>query len=86
MAEEIGAHYHCTDVVDESQVSAAVQLAVKQHGAVAGAVNCAGIAIAQKVISKRGLHSLEAFMKVVGVNLGGSFNGECRVFFSCCAF
>merc|ERR1711991_1255943 len=74
LASEIGASFAHCDVAEESQVADAVKLAVSEHGGVAGAVNCAGVAIAQKVISKRGVHPLDSFMKVLSVNLGGSFN------------
>merc|ERR1711991_1255840 len=74
LASEIGASFAHCDVAEESQVADAVKLAVSEHGGVAGAVNCAGVAIAQKVLSKRGVHSLDAFMKVVRINLGGTFN------------
>jgi 3-hydroxyacyl-CoA dehydrogenase/3-hydroxy-2-methylbutyryl-CoA dehydrogenase len=36
-----------------------------------GAVSCAGVAIAQKTIGRKGVHSLDAFNKVINVNLGG---------------
>ncbi len=51
-----------------------VDKAVATFGSLSGAVNCAGIAIASKVISKKGVHSLDSFMKVLSINLGGSFN------------
>ena len=38
------------------------------------AINCAGIAVAEKVLGKEGPHSLESFSKVVEVNLIGTFN------------
>lgn len=37
-------------------------------------VNCAGIAIALKTTSKDGIHSLDAYRKVIEVNLIGTFN------------
>lgn len=63
-----------TDVSKELDVQAAVSTAVSQFGGLHGAVNCAGIAIAAKVISSRGIHDLDWFSKVVNVNLVGSFN------------
>lgn len=36
-------------------------------------VNCAGIAVAQKTLSKRGVHDADAFAKVMRVNTLGSF-------------
>ncbi len=63
-----------TDVTNEEQGQAAVDLAVEQYGGVDGLVNCAGIVIGAKLLSSRGNHSLEAFAKVIQVNLVGTFN------------
>ena len=62
-----------TDVTDEASVQAAVAAAVALAplGVVA---NCAGIAIAEKVVGREGLHSLERFTNVIRVNLIGTFN------------
>lgn len=38
------------------------------------AINCAGIGVAAKTLSKRGPHSLENFQKVLSVNTIGTFN------------
>jgi NAD(P)-dependent dehydrogenase (short-subunit alcohol dehydrogenase family) len=37
-------------------------------------VNCAGIATAGRVLSRRGAHDLDVFARVVSVNLVGTFN------------
>lgn len=73
-ADSIGALFHRTDVCSEAMVSEAVQLAVTKYGSLRGAVSCAGVGSAQRVLSKKGVHSLEAFAKVVNVNLVGTFN------------
>ena len=62
------------DVTNEEQVQAAVNEAVEAFGPIHVTVNCAGIGIAQKVLSKKGPHSLAAFDKVLKVNLVGTFN------------
>jgi NAD(P)-dependent dehydrogenase (short-subunit alcohol dehydrogenase family) len=62
-----------TDVTDEASVRAAVGLA-QGTGGLRVAVSCAGIAIGERTIGKRGPHALESFSKVVGVNLIGTFN------------
>lgn len=62
-----------TDVTDEESVKASVQAAV-ENGPLHGAVNCAGVAIAEKTLGKNGPHSLESFSKVMQVNLIGTFN------------
>jgi NAD(P)-dependent dehydrogenase (short-subunit alcohol dehydrogenase family) len=63
-----------TDVTSAESVQGAVQGALDAYGGLHGAVNCAGIAIARKVLSSRGNHDLDAFTKVIHVNLIGTFN------------
>jgi NAD(P)-dependent dehydrogenase (short-subunit alcohol dehydrogenase family) len=62
-----------TDVTDGDSVRAAVG-AAQDLGEFRGAVNCAGVASAEKVLGREGPHSLDAFAKVVQVNLVGTFN------------
>ena len=62
-----------TDVTDEVSVKAAVDAAL-ENGPLAGAVSCAGVAIAEKALGRDGPHSLQSFAKVVQVNLIGTFN------------
>jgi NAD(P)-dependent dehydrogenase (short-subunit alcohol dehydrogenase family) len=63
-----------TDVTDGAQVQAAVDGAVEAFGALHGAINCAGIATAERVIGRDGPQPLEHFSKVIAVNLIGTFN------------
>ncbi|HET7479122.1 MAG TPA: 3-hydroxyacyl-CoA dehydrogenase [Rubrobacteraceae bacterium] len=63
-----------TDVTDESSVRDAVETAVRELGGLHGAVNCAGIAIAEKTLGRDGPHALDSFTKVIQVNLIGTFN------------
>lgn len=63
-----------TDVTSEEEVSAALDLAQSSFGAVNTAVSCAGIAVAQRTVSRRGAHSLADFQKVLTVNTVGTFN------------
>jgi len=62
------------DVANEDDVKRAVALAVEVFGGLHGVVNCAGIAIAEKVMGKRGVHDLGVFTRVLQVNLVGAFN------------
>ena len=62
-----------TDVTDEDSVRAAVEVAL-ESGEVRGAVNCAGVASAEKVLGREGPHALDSFAQVVQVNLVGTFN------------
>ena len=68
-----GGHFVGTDVTDEGSVRAAVNAAL-EVGNLRGAVNCAGVASAEKVLGREGPHSLDSFAKVVQVNLIGTFN------------
>lgn len=76
LAKEIGAQarFQKTDVADEAAVSAAVKAAVSAFGGLHGAINCAGIGTAMRVLAKDGPHNLEVFSFVIKVNLIGSFN------------
>jgi NAD(P)-dependent dehydrogenase (short-subunit alcohol dehydrogenase family) len=76
LAAELGgqARFVATDVTDEASVQGAVTAALEQFGALAGVVNCAGIAIGERVVGKNGPHDLGRFTKVIQVNLIGTFN------------
>jgi NAD(P)-dependent dehydrogenase (short-subunit alcohol dehydrogenase family) len=63
-----------TDVTDEQSVKHAVDAAVRTFGGLQIAVQCAGIAIAEKLLGKNGPHGLASFSKVIAVNLVGTFN------------
>jgi NAD(P)-dependent dehydrogenase (short-subunit alcohol dehydrogenase family) len=62
-----------TDVTDERAVQSAVDAALEFEG-LHCAINCAGVAIAQKVLGREGPHPLESFERVVRTNLIGTFN------------
>jgi NAD(P)-dependent dehydrogenase (short-subunit alcohol dehydrogenase family) len=55
-------------------VGVAVQLACSAFGGIHGAINCAGIAVAKRVLGKEGLHPLADFARVIQINLVGTFN------------
>lgn len=74
IADDTGAVFVQADVSDEQSVQHAVQVAAETYGALHGAVNCAGLGVAGKVLSSKGSHSLELFTKVIQVNLIGTFN------------
>ena len=64
-----------TDVTSESDVQAAIDLALERFGGLHGVVNCAGVAVVGKVLNKDGEpHPLDLFAKGIQVNLIGSFN------------
>lgn len=62
------------DVTDAGAVQAAITAARERFGALHGAVNCAGVAVAAKTVSRGEPHDLDVFRKVVEVNLVGTFN------------
>jgi NAD(P)-dependent dehydrogenase (short-subunit alcohol dehydrogenase family) len=63
-----------TDVTDEAAVQNALTAAKQAFGAVHVAINCAGIGGAERVVGKEGPHRLDAFARVIQVNLIGTFN------------
>ena len=62
------------DVTSGEQVGAAVEQARARFGAVNALVNCAGIGTAMKTVGRSGPATLEAFTRVIQVNLIGTFN------------
>ncbi|WP_064094156.1 3-hydroxyacyl-CoA dehydrogenase [Rossellomorea aquimaris] len=76
LVEELGegAIFVRTDVTSEEEVSNAITKTVEAFGSINTVVNCAGIGIASKLLSRKGIHSLEQFSKVVTINLIGTFN------------
>ena len=68
-----GGRFIETDVTDEDSVRAAVGETL-ELGELRGAINCAGVASAEKVLGREGPHSLDSFAQVVQVNLVGTFN------------
>jgi NAD(P)-dependent dehydrogenase (short-subunit alcohol dehydrogenase family) len=76
LAAELGsrAAFQRTNVADEADARACVALASSRFGGLQGLVNCAGIGNAAKVLGKEGPLALDAFSKVVTVNLVGTFN------------
>lgn len=76
MVEELGDSviFIKTDVASEESVLEALEQGIEKFGSINTIINCAGIAIAEKVIGRKGTHELKAFSKVVTVNLIGTFN------------
>ncbi|SOY56067.1 putative 3-HYDROXYACYL-COA DEHYDROGENASE TYPE II OXIDOREDUCTASE PROTEIN [Cupriavidus taiwanensis] len=73
LAAEIGGQFVRCDVTSEADGQAAVA-AAQSLGRLAGLVNCAGIATANKTVGKNGPHPLDAFDKTIRINLVGTFN------------
>jgi NAD(P)-dependent dehydrogenase (short-subunit alcohol dehydrogenase family) len=77
LAKEIGGLFVHTDVTDTEHVVASVE-AASEMGPLRSLVNCAGIPWAERTIGRDGAydsaHALEAYRKVIEVNLLGTFN------------
>ncbi|MEX0346189.1 MAG: 3-hydroxyacyl-CoA dehydrogenase [Rhizobiaceae bacterium] len=74
VADEIGGHaVHC-DVSSSEAAETAINAVVERLGEPRILVNCAGIGLAMKTVSKDGVHPFDLFNKVIQVNLSGSFN------------
>ncbi|TFV76121.1 SDR family NAD(P)-dependent oxidoreductase [Blastococcus sp. CT_GayMR19] len=77
LAAELGGHttFVRTDVTDEASVQAAIAEATAKDRPLRIAVNCAGVAWAQRTVGRGGEpHDLGVFTKTVMVNLVGTFN------------
>ncbi|GAC1522117.1 MAG: SDR family oxidoreductase [Marmoricola sp.] len=77
LAQEIGGAFVTVDVTDTDQIQKAVETAA-ELGELRVLVNSAGIGWAQRTIGRDGqfesAHSLEAFKKVIEINLIGTFD------------
>jgi len=63
-----------TNVTNEEEVQQAIETAISQFGSINTVVNCAGIASAEKTVSRNKAHRYESFKKVIEINLLGTFN------------
>lgn len=67
--------FHGTDVTDETQIRQSLDAVEDRFGvSINCAVNCAGVAVARKTLSKKGPHSLQEFSNTLQVNTIGTFN------------
>lgn len=74
VAGEIGGIFvHC-DVSSSDSAEAAIKQAAAAHGAARIVVNCAGVGTPAKAVGREGPLALDAFAKIVGINLIGTFN------------
>ena len=72
-AEVKGVALHA-DVTDEEQVKAAIAKAEAAHGVARVLMNCAGIGGSQRIVGKDGVYPLAKFVRIINVNLIGTFN------------
>ena len=76
LAAELGkqVRFALTDVTDETSVREAVEFAERTFGGLHGSIQCAGIAIAEKVHGKDGPNALTTFARTIQINLVGTYN------------
>ncbi len=77
LAEKLGHSqvlFKKADVTSEEEVTDALSAGIKQFGLLNTVINCAGIGVGEKVVSKDKVHDLGRFKKVIEVNLIGTFN------------
>ena len=74
IAGEIGGTAISGDVSSEADGKAAIAKAVEANGPIRVLINCAGIGNAITTVNKNGPFPLDAFKKIIEVNLVGSFN------------
>ena len=74
LATQIGSAFYAVDVSDSASVSKGMTAVKSAQGGLDILVNCAGIGPAAKTVSRGSAHDPALFVKVVAVNLTGSFN------------
>jgi NAD(P)-dependent dehydrogenase (short-subunit alcohol dehydrogenase family) len=74
-AAELGASalFIATDVTSDVSAKDAFAAATEM-GCLRGLVNCAGVAPAEKLLGREGVHRLDTFARTININLVGSFN------------
>ena len=79
VAEDIDGKFFSVDVTDETSIEAALEGARRAHGQERILINCAGIVFGMKTASRSRdtgevrAHAIDAFAKVIAVNLTGAF-------------
>ena len=76
IVKELGdaVRFYKVDVTSEENVASAIDDVAKEFGRIDICVNCAGIAFGIKTMGKDGPHPLDAFKKVLDINVVGTFN------------
>lgn len=77
LASELNGRFVRCDVTSEVDGLSVVETATSM-GTLRGLINCAGVTLAMRTVSKNGSHPLEAFQRIVNINLSGTFN-MCRL-------
>ena len=74
LTQETGCHFVEVEISNHVSVLQGLESARSKFGYERICVNCAGIAPAEKTVSKGNAHDVTLFDKVVSVNLNGTFN------------
>lgn len=76
LARELGARarFVRADVTEETSVQQAIALARNTFGGLHGSIQCAGVALAEKMLGKTGPSPLASFARVIQINLVGTYN------------
>ena len=76
LAAELGGHviFAKADVTSDESVQEAIRKAMEALGGLNVVINCAGIGVACKALTKKGPMPLAEFNRVVQINLVGTFN------------
>ncbi|MFO8101090.1 MAG: 3-hydroxyacyl-CoA dehydrogenase [Dehalococcoidia bacterium] len=69
-----GSAFAMVDVTSTDTVLSAVKLTVEKFEAIHILVNCAGTGWVQKIVGKEGPHDLDVFIKIINLNLVGTFD------------
>ena len=73
VARKTGGVFIRADVTNEDSVKEMFDFA-RALGPLRGVINCAGVAPAEKVIGKNGVHDLASFSRTLQINVAGTFN------------
>jgi len=76
VAQEFGenALFIKADVTKETDVKQAISKGVEKFKTINGAISCAGVGPAKRVLGREEIHDLESFTNAVQINLIGTFN------------
>jgi len=76
LARELGerALFVPADVTSADDVERAISRIIERFGTLHAAINCAGVGVAMRTITKQGPMPLDLFAKVIAINLTGTFN------------
>ncbi|MEE9556607.1 MAG: 3-hydroxyacyl-CoA dehydrogenase [Candidatus Adiutricales bacterium] len=68
------AAFELVDVTNTEQVQASVKATMDQFKAIHILINCAGTGLPMKTVGRDGPHDLDAFKKIIDINLIGTFD------------